>query len=124
MKALIAVLATFLLTFHLARADELATPGPIIGIGTELKAVDSHPVVSSVLPNGPAEKAGIKTGDRILTIDRKSVDGLTLQQVADLLNGAAGSRVHLLVQRGDKKESFTPRRQILFMPGSPTPSQP
>jgi C-terminal processing protease CtpA/Prc len=124
MKALIAVLATVLLTFHVAFADEAVVPGPIIGIGTELKTVDSHPVVASVLPNGPAEKSGIKPGDRILSIDGKSVDGLALQQVANLLHGAASSRVHLLVQRGDVKKSFSLRRQILLLPGSPAPSQP
>jgi carboxyl-terminal processing protease len=124
MKALVAVLATLLLTIHPAFAEDATVPGPVIGIGTELKAVDSHPVVASVLPNSPAEKAGIKPGDRILTIDGKSIDGLTLQQVANLLHGAAGSRVHLLVQRGDVKKTFSPRRQILFLPGSPTPSQP
>ena len=60
----------------------------------------------------------IKPGDRILKIDGASVDGLTLQQVADKLHGAAGSRVHLLVLRGDAKKTFSPRRQILILPGS------
>jgi carboxyl-terminal processing protease len=124
MKAFIAVLATVLLTFQLAFADDAAAPGPVIGIGTELKSVDSHPVVASVLHGGPAEKFGIKPGDQILKVDGKSVDGLSLQQVADLLHGAAGSRVHLLVQRGDHQKTFSPRRQILILPGSPTPSQP
>jgi len=124
MKALIAVLATVLLTFHVAFADDAATPGPVIGIGTELKMADGHPVVASVLPNSSAEKFGIKPGDQILKIDGKSVDGLALQQVANLLHGAAGSRVHLLVQRGDTKKSFSPRRQILLLPGSPAPNQP
>ena len=124
MKAIIAVLATVLLSFHLAFADNAATPGPVIGIGTELKAVDGHPVVTHIMPNSPAEKAGIKAGDRILKIDGNSVDGLPLQQVADELHGAAGSRVHLLVQRGDQHKSFSLRRQILILPGSPAPNQP
>ena len=42
MKAIIAALATALLTFHLAFADNAASPGPVIGIGTELKAVDAR----------------------------------------------------------------------------------
>jgi carboxyl-terminal processing protease len=124
MKAIIAALATALLTFHLAFADNAASPGPVIGIGTELKAVDGRPVVSSILPNSSAEKAGIKPGDQILKIDSKSVDGQSLQQVADQLHGSVGSRVHLLVQRGDRQKSFSLRRQILVLPGSFAPSQP
>jgi carboxyl-terminal processing protease len=122
MKAIITILATVLFTFQVAFAD--GSGGPVIGIGTELKAVDGHPVVDKVMPGGPAEKYGVKAGDRILKIDGTSVDGLTLQQVADKLHGAAGSRVHLLVLRGDAKKTFSIRRQILILPGSPTPSQP
>jgi carboxyl-terminal processing protease len=124
MKAILAVLATVLLTFQVAFADDAAAPGPIVGIGTQLKTVDDHPVVDSVMSGSPAEKYGIKPGDRILKIDGKSVDGLNLQQVANRLHGAAGSRVHLFVLRGDAKKTFSIRRQILILPGSPTPSQP
>lgn len=124
MKAFIAVLATVFLTFHVAYADDAGAPGPIIGIGTDLKMVDLHPIVASVLPNGSAEKAGIVAGDRILSVDHKSVDGLTLQQIANSLHGAVGSRVHLVVQRGSTKKGYSLRRQILILPGSPAPSQP
>ncbi|XP_016119645.1 sorting nexin-27-like, partial [Sinocyclocheilus grahami] len=46
--------------------------------------------VSAVLPGGAADRAGIVKGDRILEVNRVSVEGATHKQVVDLIR--AGER--------------------------------
>jgi S1-C subfamily serine protease len=114
MKALLVALVLVLFTVPLARAD---APGPIIGIGTELKSIGGHPVVTGVLPDSPADKGGIKPNDRLLKIDDKSIDGLTLVQISHLLHGADHSRVKVTVDRNGQTKDFGLRRSVLFLTG-------
>jgi len=116
-------LASLLLVSSLAlvRADAGLTPGPVIGIGTALRAHDNQPVVASVLPQSPADRAGIKPGDRFERIDDWNVDGQSLVAVASHLRGAIGSRVRVTIMRGTHEKTFAMRRQILLLPGSKLP---
>jgi C-terminal processing protease CtpA/Prc len=112
MKILLVAFAVALFTFQTARAD---APGPVVGIGTELKSVGGHPVVTGVLADSPADKSGIRPNDRLLKIDGKSVDGLTLVQVSHLLRGIRGSHVEVTVDRHGETRDFGIRREILFV---------
>lgn len=58
----------------------------IFAMGTNRPSND--PVIGQVLPNTPAAKAGMKTGDRILSIDGKPVT--TFYQVSNLVKDSAG----------------------------------
>lgn len=42
------------------------------GIGVEIDVRDGWLIVVGVFPNGPAARAGIRNGDRFLTIDGRS----------------------------------------------------
>jgi len=57
--------------------------------------------VVSVRPNSPAAKAGLRTGDYIRAIDGKPTREMAAYEGARLLHGAEGSRVKLLVIRGN-----------------------
>ena len=52
------------------------------------------------IPGSPAEEAGIQAGDVILSIDGKSVAGLSDSEALELLKGPAGEKVALSMQRG------------------------
>ena len=114
MKALLAVVAVLTLAFQPLRANDAA--GPVIGIGTELKAVEGHPVVANVLQGSPADKAGVRANDKIVKVDDRDVAGLSLNRIAHLLRGEQNSEVHVTVDRGGSQKIFDIKREILLMP--------
>ncbi|HEY7897349.1 MAG TPA: S41 family peptidase [Gemmatimonadaceae bacterium] len=82
------------------RASRLAerTSGNYAGIGLQVDVRDGSLVVVSPLPGGPGDRAGILTGDRIAQIDGRTVSNWTAEEVQQLLRGAPGSTVKLVIQ--------------------------
>lgn len=76
-----------------------ATPGPA-DIGVELVRQYYLRVVSA-RDGSPAAKAGLRTGDYIRAIDGKATRDMSAFEGTRLLHGAAGSKVMLLVIRGN-----------------------
>jgi C-terminal processing protease CtpA/Prc len=113
--------AFLLLACTLAQADTTLPPGPVIGIGTELRSADHQPVVGHVLPGSPADKAGLRAGDRFVRINDTSVSNLPLVEVASRLRGAVGSPIRVTVSRHGGERTFVMKREILLMPGSHLP---
>lgn len=69
------------------------------------------------MPGGPAEVAGVKAGDRLISVDGRAVDGRPLEYIASLIKGAPGSKVSLRVEhRFGRTESLAVVREILDMP--------
>ncbi len=56
--------------------------------------------IMSVLPNTPAEKAGLKVEDYIMKVDDSKVDNLSLQEVVKKMRGKIGTKVKLTIMRG------------------------
>ncbi len=80
-----------------ATAFDEATDGAYVGIGVELDATpDGGLVVVAPLDGSPAERAGLKSGDRLLAIDGKA---LPPGDSGDGLRGADGSHVRVTVRR-------------------------
>jgi len=70
----------------------------MIGIIVNFK--EGYPVVAGVLPNSPALRAGLKTGDLIKVINGTDTHNLSQDQTAALIRGAAGTTVTMHVSRG------------------------
>jgi len=72
------------------------------GIGVVLSEdrATKQPRVDDVVSNGPAERAGISSGDLIAQIDGKQTAGLDIDVISKLLRGVAGSTVRLQIVRG------------------------
>jgi len=83
------------------KAVEDEMHGGFEGIGVEYVMVEDTMQVVEPLPDGPAEKAGILAGDRIVKIDDDQVAGVKMDtdQLFKRLRGAAGSAVKLSVRR-------------------------
>ncbi len=74
------------------------------GIGSVVTQLDGEVYIFSPYKGMPAEKAGVKAGDKILTVDGKSTDGMTVSQVSDMLRGVPGTKITLkLLREGESK---------------------
>ncbi|MFI1397854.1 S41 family peptidase [Streptomyces sp. NPDC020681] len=91
-----------------------ALDGEYTGVGLTARRADGRRVeVSRVQPGGPADKAGIKAGDRLRTIDGIRVDERPVTEVVALLRGAVRTSVTLGLERGGRAWTETLRRTTL-----------
>jgi carboxyl-terminal processing protease len=72
--------------------------GNFVGLGVELKTQNNQLLIVSVIPNSPAERAGLKKGDKILEVDGQLTSSMNSDKAADLLQGAEGTTATLVVQ--------------------------
>src|SRR5690606_17926399 len=63
-------------------------------------------VVATVRKDSPADKAGIKAGDKLIKINNKRVESLTLQKINSLLKEEEGKTVRIQVERKEKIIDF------------------
>lgn len=78
--------------------------GQFSGIGAELSSKGKDIIVIAPLDGSPAEKAGIKSGDTILSVDGQSTASWTLSQAVDKIRGQKGTQVTLKVLHKDNKK--------------------
>jgi len=55
--------------------------------------------ISDIRPNSPADEAGLKAGDVVLSINNQSLSSLTLQKAIDQFYGADGKRIKMTIER-------------------------
>lgn len=82
-----------------AEAFNASNEGEFVGIGIQIDYETGRPVVVAALDDSPAQDAGLRTGDVIVSIDGTSTDGVSQFEVADLLAGTEGESVTLGIQR-------------------------
>lgn len=73
--------------------------GEFTGVGMEIAIRDKTLIVVSPLKGTPAERSGIKSGDRILEIDGEDTDGMDITSAVSRIRGPKGTQVTLLVMR-------------------------
>jgi carboxyl-terminal processing protease len=79
--------------------------GSFEGIGAEIGIRRGVLTVISPLEGNPAQKAGLKAGDKILKVDDTLTADLTLDEAVDLIRGPKGTEVTLLIARDEWEEA-------------------
>ena len=81
--------------------------GSFSGVGIEFTIREDTIHIQNVIKNGPADKAGILAGDKIVSIDNRAFVGksVTNEEAMHRLKGQKGSKVKIGVRRFGEKET-------------------
>lgn len=92
--------------------------GNFSGIGAEIGTRNDFLVIIAPLKNSPAEAAGLLAGDKILKIDDKVTDGLSINEAVKLIRGDRGTKVTLNILRNgwEKPKEFSIVRDVINIP--------
>ena len=80
------------------------------GIGAELSPDKTGAKVEGVIPDSPAEAAGLQEGDIITGVNDVSMAGKKLDEIIPLIRGPRGTPVRLTIQRGGRSLTITATR--------------
>ena len=86
------------------------------GIGIEIGIRDEFLTVIAPLKDSPAQKAGIKTQDKIVAIDGEDSTAYSLEEAVTKIRGPKGTPVTLTVLRGSEKLNITVTRDTIQIP--------
>ncbi|MFD3720270.1 S41 family peptidase [Streptomyces sp. NPDC058674] len=95
-----------------AFAEDLDGRWTGVGLWAE-RGRDGRIEIDKVQPDSPAARAGLRAGDRLLSVDGHHVTGLVVGDVVSLLRGEAGTPVVLGLSRGGADLTETVRREQL-----------
>ncbi len=95
------------------RDIRISTTGSYTGVGIEIDTVAGDVVVVSPIAGSPAARSGIRSGDRIVAVDGKSIEDGDLPGTIDRLRGRPGTDVRITVRRDDELIDHEMRRQII-----------
>lgn len=76
------------------------------GIGAQVTIEEGKLMIVAPIKNTPAEKAGLKPRDQILSIDGESVEGLDLFEATNKIRGEKGTVVKLEILRKGASKPF------------------
>lgn len=93
--------------------DDLS--GSFEGIGAEIGIRDDTLTIIAPIDGMPAQKAGLKSGDKVLSIDGKSTAGISIERAVDTIRGEKGTDVILTIYREglDETKDITINRGII-----------
>ncbi len=92
--------------------------GSFEGVGMEIGIKKNQLQVIAPLEGTPAQKAGLRAGDKILEINGTSTSDLTIDQAADLIRGPKGTEVELTILRKnwEKPKKIRIVRDVIKIP--------
>ena len=73
--------------------------GRYYGIGIQIQAIDGDITAMRVFEGSPANRAGMRRGDAIVTVGGETAKGWTTEQAMNKLRGAKGTPVRIEVRR-------------------------
>ena len=71
----------------------------ISGIGAMIIELGDFTYIHQILPNSPADNAGLKSGDKIISINNKNTNEISFREIINSIRGENGTTVSLEVER-------------------------
>jgi len=93
-----------------------ATSGEFQGVGLNVREVKRGLRVVSVFEDSPAERAGLRDGDLIVSVGDTSLRGKSSAQSTALIKGPAGTEVELTYMRDGRQRRVRLRRERVTVP--------
>ena len=118
--------AVALLSGSAVRRDEegLSPGSEHVGLGIGFSTTNGQVKVTGVIPQSPADRAGLTPGDIILQIDDTTLVGVDMSRAIALIAGPAGSQVRLDVRRaGSETTESIELTRALFLRDPETGAQ-
>ena len=88
-----------------------STSGQFFGIGIVIdnmrKSKDKYLTVVEPIPDGPADKAGFKTMDKIIEVESKPLEGMSTEEATSLIKGPRNTSVQIKVLRENHPDLIT-----------------
>ncbi len=85
---------------------QLMTTGEYGGIGSLIQQIGDHVYISEPYEGFPAQKAGLKAGDRILEVNGVDATGRSSAEISELLKGLPGTKLLLRIDREGEENPF------------------
>ena len=110
-------------TSYLSEEDmkefELATTGKYGGIGSLIRKRGDYIVIAEPYKGSPADRAGLKIGDKIVAIGNEDAKGFTTEQVSSRLKGDPNTNVKITVEGliDGKRRTLNIKRECIAIPG-------
>ena len=91
------------------------------GLGMQIEDQQGLITVTRVFPNTPAERGGVRAGDRVVAVNGESTQGLSIEEVSGRLVGRAGTTVEATFTRAGVAEPITGTftRAVVHVPAVP-----
>lgn len=88
------------------------------GIGAYVGLRDGKLTIFGLVYSGPAYKAGIRSDDRIVTVNGESAEQLSVEDLLKKFKGEVGETVHIVVQREGETQTreFHIKREMIEIP--------
>jgi carboxyl-terminal processing protease len=120
--AMLKELDPYTVYYHESNIEDyrLMTTGQYGGIGALIRQIGDFSYISEPYEGKPAQKAGLKAGDKILSVDGKTMEKKTTEEVSDALKGPKGTSFELVIERaGEGKKNFQITRDEIKLPDVP-----
>ena len=86
------------------------------GIGAEIGLRNDAVTIIRVLPDNPAEEAGLEAGDQIIAVNDEPVGDETVDDVVGKIRGEVGTSVKISVLRDERRQDITVTRRTVTNP--------
>lgn len=119
--AMLKELDPYTVYYHEANMEDyrLMTTGQYGGVGATIQKQDDYTYFTEPFENNPAQKAGAKAGDKILSIEGNDMKGKTSEEVTTFLKGPKGTTIDVVIERNGAKQTLKITRDEIKFPDVP-----